>query len=82
MEQLVLNRIHDLLVYRHWFRTNRWADWPTIRAEYEIELRALVRLARQARRLEAAKPDPMDAFKSYHDWQAHTDGALVAGYQR
>lgn len=79
MEQIVLNRIHDLLTYRTWFRKHRWADWPAIRTEYEIELRALVRLARQARKAEAAKPDPMDQFKSYAEWSASSDGEVV-GY--
>ena len=68
MEALVMNRIHDLLVYRRWFREHRWADWPQERHDYDVELRALVRLARQARKLGA--PDPMDAAKAYHDWQA------------
>jgi hypothetical protein len=66
MEAIVMDRIHDLLVYRRWFRQNRWADWPVERREYEVELRALVRLARKARK--ETTDHPKDA--SYHDWQA------------
>jgi hypothetical protein len=70
MEQIVIERIRELLKLRNWYRTNRWADWPDLRKEAELELRALVRLARAARKAEAAKPDPMDEWKSYADWAA------------
>jgi hypothetical protein len=69
-EKTVMDRIHDLLVYRRWFRQHRWADWPQERHDYEVELRALVTLARKARKLSAAAPDPLDEYKSFHDWQA------------
>ena len=47
----------------------RLATWTQGRKDREVELRALVRLARSARKLAASAPDPMDAYKSYHDWQ-------------
>jgi len=59
-------RIGELWRERRWWRTNRWADWPDIRRDSDIELRALVRLARTARRLTA--PDPVTAAKGYADW--------------
>ena len=46
----VHDRIAALLADRQWYRTHRWADWPDIRRENEVELRALLRLAREARR--------------------------------
>jgi hypothetical protein len=64
-------RIATLLEWRRWYRTNRWADWSDLRREHTAELRALVRLARAARK--AATPDPIDAYKAgldYHGWQA------------
>ena len=71
----VLARIRLLWSYRRWWRENRWADWPVERQALEIELRALVRVARQARRV--AAPDPIDLYRaaadrglSYHDVQA------------
>ena len=80
MEAIILERIAELLRYRSWWRVNRWADWPEIRVAHEIELRALVRLTRQYRHLEAAKPDPITLALaeqdrsypvgvSYHDYQ-------------
>ena len=59
----VLGRIRELWAYRAWWRANRWADWPAVRHDLELELRALVRLARAARRVEAARPDPMAEAK-------------------
>ena len=47
----------------------RVATWSQGRHDREVELRALVRLARSARKLAAAAPDPMEQYKSYHDWQ-------------
>lgn len=63
-------RIRDLLKLRKWYRQNRWAEWPDLRHENEIELRALVALGRKARKLAANAPDPLDQYKSFHDWQA------------
>ena len=82
MEQIVMARIAELLSYRRWWRSNRWADWPEIRTAHEIELRALVRLARAFRRVEAAKPDPLDQAKSFAEWSAWTEGEKVASWGR
>ena len=69
-ESVVMARIRELWHSRSWWRQNRWADWPDIRRDETAELRSLVKLARMARKLAAAKPDPLDQFKSYHDWQS------------
>lgn len=74
----VEERIATLWRYRAWWRAHRWAEWPLRRQETDIELRALVRLARSARkaarRLEERR-DPVTVAKgeypmAYHDWQA------------
>jgi hypothetical protein len=45
------DRIHQLLVYRRWYRAHPWTlDWPS-RQEHAAELRALVKVARRARRV-------------------------------
>jgi hypothetical protein len=69
MEAIVMARISELLIVRGWYRRYRWtAEWSPRRQEYEVELRALVKIARKARKL--APPDPIDEAKAYHDWQA------------
>jgi hypothetical protein len=60
---LVEERIRELLRYRAWYRQNRWADWPDIRRQHATELLSLIRLARKARRLAAAAPDPLTEAK-------------------
>jgi hypothetical protein len=45
----VERRIAELWKYRQWWRTNRWADWPQVRHDLEVELRCLIGIARQAR---------------------------------
>ena len=48
-EQVLLDRIAELLRYRRWYRQHPYTvDWPS-RQEHAAELRALVRLARSAR---------------------------------
>ena len=72
----VEERIIELLKYRQWYRANPWARgpvWHEFYTEDRIELRALIRLARKARR--AAEPveaqqDAIARAMSYHDWQA------------
>ena len=59
MEAIVLCRIKELLTFRRWYRENRWATWTDLRKEHEAELRALVRLARQARK--EFRDHPVDA---------------------
>ena len=68
--QVMEDRIRDLWKIRQWYRQNRWAEWSDLRRENQVELRALVALGRRARKLAAAAPDPLDEYKSYHDWQA------------
>ena len=56
-------RIHDLWVYRNWYLKHPWTlDWPT-RQEDLLELRALVKLARKARKVERVTIAP----KPTHD---------------
>lgn len=66
MEAIILDRIAELWKLRKWYRENRWAEWSDLRRENYIELRALVKLARAARKT----PDPMAHISSYHDWQS------------
>ncbi len=74
---IVEERIAELLRYRAWYRANRWADWTLERTEHAVELWALVRLARQARKMAGTARDPIDAYRAgaergvgYHDVQA------------
>lgn len=71
---VIEERIRNLLAIRAIYR--RGPQWTPRRHEVELELRALVRLARQARRIAAAAPDPVDRYKAaldrgygYHDVQ-------------
>jgi len=48
---IVDERIRELLKVRTWYRVNRWAAWTDLRRENEVELRALLRLRRNARNL-------------------------------
>ena len=82
---VVDERIAELWAYRRWVRHQpNAAFWSPLRVEYELELRALLRLRRKARALAApAIPDVYDAegtliprgeypdpeVLSYHDWQ-------------
>jgi len=74
-EAVLLERITDLWIERAWWRYNRWADWPDIRREHTAELRALVAVARRARRLSAEADVPIDT----HGW---TPGELMEAYGR
>lgn len=65
----VTERIVELIAYRRWYRQNRWADWSVERREHEVELRALLRVARTARRASRAALGPATG-QSFHDWQA------------
>lgn len=82
MYQLVIEgRISVLLAARALYRRNGWAGFPGTRAD--IELRALVTLARAARKAQA--PDPMDVAKAYglpEDMSEWTSGELVAVFGR
>lgn len=58
--------IHERLTVRAMYRKHGWAGFPMTPAA--TELRVLFAVRRLARDL--AKPDPIDAAMSYHDWQA------------
>ncbi len=73
---VIEERIGELLRWRTWYREHRWAEWSDLRREDAAELRALVRLARRARRLEA---DPLTLAKGYEDW---TSGELQEAFGR
>jgi hypothetical protein len=80
MEALILNRISELLTVRRLYRQNRWsATWSEARKAQEAELRALVRLVRQWRRVEAARPDPVTQAKAA-EWRAWTPGELAEAF--
>jgi hypothetical protein len=64
---LLETRISELLSYRAWYRQHRWAEWSDLRLDNERELRALLRLARRGRRIAAAGPDPVDAYKGWQE---------------
>ncbi len=61
---LVDERIHQLLANRRWYRANLWAQWSDLRREDDAELRALLKIARAARKMGAAVPDPIDRYKA------------------
>lgn len=82
----VEERITNLLATRAIYRRN--PVWTEGRRSVEVELRALVRLARQARRIAALGPDEIDVYKvardrgvGYHDLQGGrlSEGDLYAG---
>lgn len=56
--------IRDRRTTERWYRANRWAEWPDLRRENLVILRALVRLARAARRQARAEGiDPITQAK-------------------
>ena len=73
LRAIVEERVRQLWSYRQWFRSHRWADWPQERRDLDVELRALVRLARKARRL--AAPLVVEADAARHE-------ALLAEWRR
>ena len=76
---VVEERITELLAYRRWYRAQpNWSNWMDLARDHDAELRALVRLARQARRIAAdAVPDP----QSYTD-AGWTNAELAEAYGR
>lgn len=62
----VLTRIHELVGYRRWYAEH--AGWlVTTHTEHMEELRYLLRLRREGRRLYEAVPDPVTASKAATD---------------
>lgn len=78
-EAALLSRISVLLQRRAVDRRVFGAAWPQARWDRHTELRALIAVARSGRRLAEARPDPIDAAKSYHDW---TSGELSEAFGR
>ena len=76
--QVLEDRIRYLWMIRKWYRQNRWAEWSDLRKENQVELRALVAIGRRARKLAAAAPDPLDAYKSLRDF-TESEMRLAAG---
>lgn len=68
---VVERRIATLWRERGWWRAHRYADWPLMRQADYHELRALVRLARTARRLR--KPEQADPITAAHRRGEHND---------
>lgn len=52
--EAIEERIAELRRYRQWWRDNRWADWPQERHDLEVELKALIRIARSVRKAKVA----------------------------
>jgi len=66
---VVMERISELIRWRTWYRRQpNWSNWMDLARDNDVRLRELVKLARQARRAEAAKPDPITFAKGYIDW--------------
>lgn len=64
----VEERIRDLWTWRAWYRRQpNFAVWLDLARDNDRELRALVTIARRARRLAAAAPDSVDSWKRYRD---------------
>jgi hypothetical protein len=81
LQVVVEHRIAELLRFRRWYRAQpNWGYWLDLAAANDLELRALVRLARRARRIAATayelpeSADPVTAAKGYRE--GYTD----AGY--
>lgn len=65
-------RIRELIAWRRWYRQHaEWGSFMVLAAEHRAELRALLKLARQARR--TARPvvermDPMTEAEARYAW--------------
>ena len=61
-------RIAELIRFRSWYRQSPWtAMWSDLRRDNDTELRALIRIARKARRAERLdeQRDPLTAGKGW-----------------
>ena len=75
---VIEERIAQLLSDRRWYRKQSSPGyWFDLAQEARRELLILLRIRRQVRAIVAARPDPMDAYKSYHDWQASATAESV-----
>lgn len=67
---VIEERIAELWRWRSWYRARAHTlTWP-VRYDNAIELRALVRVARTARRMARGAAAGQPRGVSYHDWQA------------
>ncbi len=65
-EVSLMTRISDLWAFRAWYRRQaNWSVWMDLAERNRIELRALVAIARRARRIADEMPDPIDEYKGY-----------------
>jgi hypothetical protein len=68
-ETVLLERIGELWRFRSWYRRQVRQDfWMDLAKRNDEELRALLKVARRARRLSDAAPDPIDASKRWHEY--------------
>lgn len=73
-EAALLERIRELWTFRAWYaRQPRQDYWWDLATRNTVELRALVQVARKARRAVDATPDPMDLAKADHSMRWHED---------
>lgn len=66
-ETVLLERIAELIRFRAWYRRQARQDfWWDLARRNDVELRGLLAVARRARRLADAAPDPMTLAKGDH----------------
>jgi hypothetical protein len=76
-------RVRELVVIHNWYVVNRWArgpEWDAMRHDDRVELRALIRLARRARRLARETVEREDAVTqglAWHDWQSNAEAQAI-----
>jgi hypothetical protein len=84
-ESLVLDRIAELWRFRAWYRRQvRWDMWMDLAIRNDHELRALVTLARRARRLTEGTelaPDDMTTAKAWGE-MGWSESELAAAWGR
>ncbi len=79
---VIETRIAELVKYRNWYIVTRWArgpEWDAWRHDDRTELRALLRLRRQARKLAREtleRQDAMSAAKAYAELGYHAAQAV------
>lgn len=67
-EQLLVERIAELWRWRSWYRAQaNWSHWMNLARDNDVELRALLRIARRGRRLAAQAPDPLTEAKGWRE---------------
>lgn len=61
--RLIEDRIAELEMFQRWYDQHRHLSFHVLEGEHRVELFALVRIRDEARRIEAARPDPIDDWK-------------------